>query len=251
MSVVLLRRLLSTPVIARLPVRVRGGIAKGARWSLFPWTSYWRGTHEPAVQARLLQAGDWTGKHIWDLGSHYGIFAVGLGRLAGPTGSVAAFEPNPLSYDRLCLHVRLNRLDWVKTFPCAASDTTGSQRFFIYEGMETTSSHLAYEGEAWDETIATIQVNSRRLDDMVTAGEINLPDFVKLDVEGHGHKALEGAKASLAKSRPTLLIGFHSQQEIDGILAVLEPLGYRITPILPDAPTTPTVSFDYLFEPLR
>ncbi len=246
----LLRRLLSTPVIARLPIRVVSGIAKGARWSFFPWTAYWRGTHEPEVQTRLLKMGDWTGKHIWDLGSHYGIFTIGLGRLVGPTGSVAAFEPNPLSYERLQLHVRRNRLNWVKTFLCAASDSTGSQRFFIYEGLETTSSHLAFEGETWNETIPTIQVNSRRLDDMVATGEINLPDFIKLDVEGHGHKALAGAKNAVAQSRPTFLIGLHSVPESEGILAVLEPLGYRSTPILSDAPPTPTSGFDYLFEPL-
>ena len=66
---------------------------------------------------------DWTGKNIWDLGSHYGLFAVGLGRRVGPTGSVAAFEPNPLSYQRLVLHVKRNHLDWVKTFPLAVSNT--------------------------------------------------------------------------------------------------------------------------------
>ncbi len=245
------RRLLSTPVIARLPVRVCRGIAKGARWSLFPWTSYWRGTHEPEVQARLLTLGDWTGKHVWDLGSHYGIFAVGLGRRVGPTGSVAAFEPNPLSYARLQLHVLLNRLGWVKTFPCAVSDTDGSRRFFLYEGLESTSSHLAYEGETWDETVPTMQVTALRLDDLVNAGEINLPDFIKIDIEGHAHKALAGAASSLAKSRPTLLIGLHSIPEIEGILSVLDPLGYRITPILPRAPATPTSGYDYLFEPLR
>jgi FkbM family methyltransferase len=246
----LLRRLLSISVIARLPVRVLSGIAKGARWSLFPWSAYWRGTHEPEVQSRLLQEGDWTGKHIWDLGSHYGIFTIGLGRLVGPAGSVAAFEPNPLSYERLQLHVRRNRLSWVKTFPFAVSDSMGSQRFFLYEGLETTSSHLAFEGETWNETIPTIQVNSRRLDDMVAAGEIDLPDFIKLDVEGHGHKALAGAKAAIAKSRPKFLIGFHSVPEIEGVLAVLEPLGYRCTPILPSAPATPSTGFDYFFEPL-
>lgn len=247
----LLRRILSLPVIAHLPVRVRGGIADGARWTFFPWSAYWRGTHEPEAQARLLaMRKDWTGLHIWDLGSHYGIFAVGLGRRVGPTGSVAAFEPNTLSYARLQLHVNRNQLKHVKTFPCAVSDQAGQQRFFLYEGMDTTSSHLAYESETWNETIPAMDVTTRRLDDMVRAGEIHLPDFVKVDVEGHGHKALAGAAEALAQSRPTLLIGFHSEPEINGILAVLTPLRYRISPILPSAPTSPTSGYDYLFEPL-
>jgi FkbM family methyltransferase len=247
----LLRRILSIPLIARLPVRVLSGIAKGARWSFFPWTAYWRGTHEPAAQARILSLKtDWTGQHIWDLGSHYGLFAIGLGRRVGATGSVAAFEPNPLSYERLCLHVRRNRLSHVRTFRLAVSDTAGTQRFFLYEGLETTSSHLAYEGETWNESIPTRHVATARLDDLVASGEITAPDFVKVDVEGHGHKALAGAAATLARTRPILMMGFHSHAEIAGTLAILKPLRYRITPIDPTSPAAPTVAHDYLFEPL-
>jgi FkbM family methyltransferase len=247
----LLRRFLSLPVIARLPVRVRGGVAKGARWTFFPWTAYWRGTHEPAAQACILALrSDWTGAHVWDLGSHYGLFAVGLGLRAGPTGSVAAFEPNPLSHARLALHVRRNRLAHVKTFPCAVSDQAGNQRFFLYEGLESTSSHLAYENETWDESIPSMHVPAVRLDDLVASGEINPPDFIKVDVEGHGHKALAGAAATLARCRPVLLIGFHTEAEISGVLAVLTPLRYRITPVNTVSPAVPAPDHDYLFEPL-
>jgi FkbM family methyltransferase len=247
----LLRRLLSIPCIARLPVRVRSGVAEGARWSLFPFTAYWRGTHEAAAQARILsRETNWTGRHIWDLGSHYGLFAIGLGRRVGPTGSVAAFEPNPLSYERLCLHVRRNRLTHVRTFPFAVSDSAGTRRFFLCEGLETTSSHLAYEGETWNDSVPTRDVTALRLDDLVASGEIHAPDFVKIDVEGHGHKALAGAAATLARSRPVLLIGLHSDAEIAGILAVLVPLRYRVSPIDDSSPSAPAAGHDYLFEPL-
>lgn len=247
----LLRRVLTIPVIAHFPVRVRSGVAEGARWTFFPWTSYWRGTHEAEVQARIVALkNDWRGLNIWDLGSHYGLFAIGLGRRVGSTGSVAAFEPNLLSFKRLQLHVKRNGLGHVKTFPFAVSDVVGDQRFFLYEGLETTSSHLAHEGETWDESIQTMQVPAVRLDDLVADGRIALPDFVKVDVEGHGHKALAGAANALAKSRPTLMIGMHTQNEIDGILAVLDPLRYRSTPLTGGAPTTLTPGHDYLFEPL-
>jgi FkbM family methyltransferase len=246
-----LRRLLSVPVIARLPVRVRGGIAAGARWSFFPCTSYWRGTHEPAVQARILALHtDWTGLHVWDLGSHYGLYAVGLGRRVGPTGSVAAFEPNPLNCERLRLHVNRNRLARVAVFPCAVSDQSGTQNLILTEGLETTGSHLAYEDEVCNAFTPSVAVSSVRLDDLVTEKRIQLPDFVKVDVEGHAHKALAGAAATLARSRPVLMIGFHSDAEITGVLAVLTPLRYRITPIDPVSPSAPTPGHDYLFEPL-
>ena len=250
MLTAVLRQLLSLPLIARFPVRVRSGVAAGARWSFFPWSAYWRGTHEPAVQARVLALyPDWTGRHVWDLGSHYGLYAVGLGLRSGPTGSVAAFEPNPLSYARLCLHVRRNHLAHVKTFPFAVSDRTATQRLFLNEGMETTSSHLAYENEVWNESIPTLDIKTVRLDDLVASGEIQPPDFVKVDVEGHAHRALAGAAVTLARSRPILMIGLHSSAECAGVLSVLASLRYRITPIDPTAPSEPTLG-DYLFEPL-
>lgn len=193
---------------------------------------------------------DWRGKSVWDLGAHYGLYAVGLGRHVGPTGHVAAFEPNPLSYARLQLHLRRNHLTWAKALPFAVSDKTESQRFFLYEGLENTSTHLAYEGETWNESIPTMMVQSVRLDDLVARNEIRPPDFIKLDVEGHGHKALTGARETLARSRPVILAGMHSQAEIDGIRSLLEPLAYRISPIGPEAPATLTCWHDYLFEPL-
>ena len=79
-------RLLKIPVIARLPVRVRSGVAAGAAWSFFPWTSYWRGTHEPEAQKQIAKLWDWTGKMS-------GTWAVTMGfrRWAGPAGRAARF----------------------------------------------------------------------------------------------------------------------------------------------------------------
>ena len=77
------------------PVQVKSGIAAGARWTLFPWSAYWRGTQEPAMHRVLQSFGDMQGWSCWDLGAHFGIYSVGLARLVGPQGQVAAFEPNP------------------------------------------------------------------------------------------------------------------------------------------------------------
>ena len=189
---------------------------------------------------------DWTGKNVWDLGSHYGLYAIGLGRRVGPAGSVAAFEPNPLSFERLQLHMRRNPMDWVKAFPYAVSDIAADQRLFAYAGLESTTTHLAYEGETWDASIPTVSVPTRRLDDLVAAGEIRHPDFVKVDVEGHGHHALAGAAKTLATALPTLVCAFHSDQELRGIRAVLDPLGYSYFPVLPEAPGTPKSGFEYI-----
>jgi hypothetical protein len=138
----------------------------------------------------------------------------------------------------------------VKAFRVALSDAPGAQRFFAYDGLESTTTHLAYEDETWNETIPTITVELRRLDDLVAAGEIVAPDFIKLDIEGHGHKALAGAAGTVRTRRPVILCGLHSEFEVAGIRAILDPLGYRYTPVGPGAPDQPTSGFDYLAQPV-
>src|SRR5690606_32216010 len=74
-------------------ITVPAGINRRMRWTLFPWTSYWRGTHEPPVQQLIRQLPDLAGSCCWDLGAHYGFYSIALARLVGPSGQVVAFEP--------------------------------------------------------------------------------------------------------------------------------------------------------------
>jgi FkbM family methyltransferase len=190
---------------------------------------------------------DW---NCWDLGAHFGFYSVALAMRTGPGGQVAAFEPNPDSFARLERHRRMNRLGWLKTFQAAASDHSGSAKLLTYGDLGSTSTHLRYDDEAEGQNSAPIGIRTLRLDELVETGELRPPMFIKMDVEGHGHHALVGMRASLARSRPVLIVAFHSKAEVDGALGVLEPLGYRRTPIVaPDADPESLIGGDYLFTP--
>jgi FkbM family methyltransferase len=246
-----LRRLLGSTA-GLLPVTVRAGVAKGARWTLFPWTSYWRGTHEPVIQDAIasLGGGDIRGWPCWDLGAHFGLYSVALALRVGRQGEVAAFEPNPESFARLERHRLMNRLTWLKTYEAAASDRTGSSQLLTYGEMDSTSTHLRYDKEDVNEASKPIGIRTLRLDDEVEAGRLRAPRFIKVDVEGHGHRALEGMRGSIAKSRPTMIIAFHSTEEVAGVLGVLQPLGYRWTAIVaPPSEPDSLIGGDYLFAP--
>lgn len=225
----LLARLLRATRIEWLPVRVRSGIAGGAWWTLFPYSAYWRGTQEPAVHEAIIGLGDLHGWACWDLGAHFGVYAIGLARRVGPSGEVAAFEPNPVSYARLQHHHRLNHLAWLKTYCLAASDQVGVAELYTYGDLHTTTTHLRYDDEKPGAAAQPLQIRSIKLDDLVLRGELRRPQFIKVDVEGHGHHALSGARETLALARPILLIEFHCREEADGISALLDPLSYDWT----------------------
>lgn len=246
------RLLLGRTPLGLLPVRVRRGVAAGARWTLYPWTSYWRGTHEPAMQATLaaLGQGDIRGWSCWDLGAHFGLYSVGLARRVGPTGQVAAFEPNPASFARLSRHARINGLSWLKPYAAAVSAESGSAELYTYGNLGTTTSHLPYDGEQRTNAVGALPIRTLRLDDLVRTGELRPPRFVKIDVEGHGHHALRGMRETLASARPLVVAGFHSPEEVAGMLALFTPLDYRWREIGGGAAGgDPKPSGDYLFSP--
>jgi len=242
---------LAAATVGLIPVRVRGGAAKGARWTLYPWTSYWRGTHEPAVQAAVERLGNGSigGWSCWDLGAHFGLYSVALAIRVGPGGQVAAFEPNPRSFARLERHRRMNRLGCLRAYEAAASDHTGVGELLTYGDLCSTSTHLPYRGEARGGGSAPIAIRTLRLDELVESGELRPPQFAKVDVEGHGHRALEGMGKAIAASRPVLMVGFHSREEEEGVLRVLRPLGYSWAPIVAPRDPGSMVGGDYLFTP--
>lgn len=234
-----------------LPVRVRSGIATGARWTLYPWSAYWRGGFEKELQDQLIALGDLTGWTCWDLGTHYGLYSVGLARRTGPTGQVASFEPNPLSFGRLERHRRMNRLSWMKTFQAAVSDHDGTAELYTYGELESTTTHLPYEGETRNLGVAPISVQVVCLDRLVEAGAIRLPQLIKIDVEGHAHRALAGATRALAAARPIIVAAFHSESELTGVHAILDPLGYQRFPIhTHSASSDQTIGHDFIFRPV-
>ena len=234
------------------PVRVKSGVAAGARWTLYPWSAYWRGGFEVELQRELIGLGDIRGWCCWDLGAHYGLYSVGLARRTGPTGQVVAFEPNPLSFARLERHRRMNALSWLKPVAAAVSDTPGTAEFYTYDELESTTTHLPYEGETRSAHCAPVSVHRLRLDDLVATGQIRAPHFVKIDVEGHAHQALAGARATVASARPILIVAFHSDLEARGVHALLAPLGYVATRLATHSGSTDEVSgHDFIFRPSR
>lgn len=220
-------RFLQFTGLAHLPVRVRGGLAKKARWTLYPWTSYWRGTHEPELQKFLEHMEDMTGWCCWDLGALYGLYSIGLAMRTGPSGQVAAFEPNPVSYVRLARHVAMNHMPWLRSYRAAVSDHAGTAELYTYGQTESTTTHLAYEGETRQESCRPLKVEIVCLDEMVNRGEIRAPNLIKIDVEGHGHKALAGAKNAILKRQPIIVAALHGSAEAHGIRTLLTAIGYQ------------------------
>jgi len=142
-----------------------------------------------------------------DVGANHGYFSILAAGLVGPSGRVFAFEPNPSVYDRLGVHVSLNRFDdRVVLAERALWETTGERRLFVSQWGENSGVSTLTPGAS---TIAagglapecTITVRTETFDDWLAGSGVERVDLVKIDTEGSETEVVRGMSGALRARR--------------------------------------------------
>jgi FkbM family methyltransferase len=134
-----------------------------------------------------------------DVGANQGFFAFAL---AGLADRVAAFEPNP-DYARFARWMLRGR---VEVYDCALADRPARAMFYVPVRDDGLVLHFAGNLKQAHAQVATsmrtFEVDVRTLD------SFGLTDvrFIKVDVEGSEREVLDGARATIARDRPVLLL---------------------------------------------
>jgi FkbM family methyltransferase len=142
-----------------------------------------------------------------DVGANLGYFTILMSRLVGDSGLVIAFEPMPDTLEILRRNIRLNRIDNVSVVGEAASDETGPAQLFA-ESRETLSKTATMVGCRLEGEVHARAVRAIRLDDYYAEAE-RLPELIKIDVEGAELAVLGGARETISRGVPTLVIEIH------------------------------------------
>ena len=138
-----------------------------------------------------------------DIGAHHGVYSIVAAKRLGTNGTVVAFEPSSREYRRLRLHLRLNRLRWVRAERSLLVRQPLTRTFFQITSGDTTRGGL--RPPASSDRVSEISVETTRLDDYVSQFPLKRVDLVKLDVEGGEREVLEGASLVLTKFRPIFI----------------------------------------------
>lgn len=139
------------------------------------------GGYDPTTVQFVLDRLPVSGGVFFDVGAHVGLISCQVGAQR-PSARIYGFEPHPRVAPSYRRNVSLNGID-ATLIEAAASDHAGHLAFSL-------DRHAIGEG---DVTVPTL-----RLDDYIAEQCIDRIDVMKLDVEGHELKALEGASRSLA-----------------------------------------------------
>ncbi len=145
------------------------------------------------------------GSVCYDVGANLGVYVIQFSSMVGPTGKVVAFEPNPHALRMLRHHVAINNLSNVRIVAAAAAEAPGTADFYAanWNGM----GRLGAANSGLKETERfTVPVTT--VDEQVAQSGL-VPDFSLIGVEGFEIAMLEGAKDSILRHRPTVVVEMH------------------------------------------
>ena len=144
-----------------------------------------------------------------DVGACSGVYAYHLSRMVR---QVYAFEPVPENAER----IRRLRLGNVVVETAALSSRDGKATLRIprvpSRGEDKGMASLEPRAVADERLSRTIDVPLRRLDSY----ELRNICFIKIDVEGHEEDVIEGARETIARDRPCLLIEIEERHNPGG-----------------------------------
>lgn len=169
---------------------------------------------------------------VCDVGAQVGTFSVRCA-LNPSVSRVLAFEPEPDNLALLEHNVRINAPGRIDVHGFALGDRVG--RLPLYRSRTGTGHHTLVREQDGD----ALEVEVRRLDDVLSESGIHRVDWLKIDVEGYELNVLEGARRTLESSRPVLAVEVDS--DWGALEAFLRSVGYdrflrgSISPIVPGA----------------
>jgi len=143
-----------------------------------------------------LKAGD----TAIDIGANCGWYTSLFSQLCGANGRVIAVDANPHLSSRLQQCIQSNRIENVEVICAGASNCEGEIKLYIppYGNEDATMAIV----EGWTEVIVPLVTLDREL----MKRNVEKIRLVKIDVEGHELKVLQGMKSFLSAGRVEYLL---------------------------------------------
>jgi FkbM family methyltransferase len=204
-----------------------------------PWQQKFISSEYDNYLFNRLKTLDMSGKTIFDIGAHIGFHSFYFARLVGPKGKVYAFEPHPKNLERIELELKQNKdLESIITvFNVALSDKEGTEVFNLNNDVESGRSSGGFIESAdtvWDKSayiergFQKMTIPTLPLDKMSKIGINRKPDVLKIDVEGAEAFVLYGAKETIIKYKPLILLEVHSTKAMFDVMNFFNKLHYEI-----------------------
>jgi len=148
------------------------------------------------------------GQTVIDIGANSGVHSLPMASLVGERGRVISFEPTRSAYDRLRRNLALNpnlsgRITAVQAYLRDGLDAREVPSFYSSWRLDRSEAqHPKHFGSLADAGGAV----STTLDAYLEDAGVDRVDVMKIDVDGYEAKVLRGARRTLERNRPTLIV---------------------------------------------
>jgi FkbM family methyltransferase len=199
------------------------------------------------VPRTILETGAWepesvlaikehlqTGDTFVDVGAHIGYYSLKMARVVGPNGHVIAIEPNARTVRQLQDNIRESGAKTITVQPVACSDAEGSIELFVAPRANTGETSLSRKNASKEgSSVESYRVRARPLDAIIRESGVSRVDVIKIDVEGAELLVLKGARETLTRYHPLLIVELvEDQLKAMGassleIISLLRSIGYE------------------------
>lgn len=208
-------------------VRLRsGGLIQFENVDHLQLILYYFGVFEPHC-IKYLRLYARAGGTVVDVGANIGFFTIESSLAVGAGGRVIAIEAAPPHISALHANLRLNDIKNVEVIESGVGEENCSANLTLPVG-----SNLGMFTVGKVEGRTSYQINLRTLDDLLLEHDVGPVDLIKMDIEGSEFRALKGARKTLEKYRPTLIIELNGTalescgSSVDQVVALLGDLNY-------------------------
>jgi FkbM family methyltransferase len=145
-------------------------------------------------------------KVFYDIGANYGYYCLKLSTYAN---RIYAFEPASTTNDFLIKNVSINDIVNVKVYKLAIGDKEENVKINLYSCSGNNSLFLRnIPKDHPTKLVGQETVGLVSLDALIHNEGLNPPDLIKVDIEGAELYALRGARETIKKYQPALVIEY-------------------------------------------
>jgi len=151
------------------------------------------------------------------------MFAIKAAKNVGNSGKIIAFEPEPRNI--VLLKENTKHLKNILIVPKALGNKSGNLELLIHR---TSGAHFIAQDFNPDPDDKMIMVQIEKIDTIFEELELDIVDFVKIDIEGWEMEALRGAMSSLKKIKFFSIASYHTKNQKFEITDFLESKNFKV-----------------------
>lgn len=172
------------------------------------------------------------GMVLFDIGGHFGYFALLGSFLAGDKGKVHVFEPTPSTFEILKINTQ-SKLN-IKLNNYGVSNTEKYVQFNDF-GLRYSAFNTLYKAKLDEKILKRVDVTKYNIkcisiDEYIINNNV-IPDIIKIDAESSEYDILLGMQETFEKVRPiiTMEVGdYNNDNHSNKIIEFVQKKGYKI-----------------------